>query len=154
MGILDSTTLFTACLLHDIGKVAMNVQIGLKNSEILQLVHQENLSFNDAEWKVVGGDHAVVGSEILRQWEFPFEIVCAVRNHHDPDLYIQDELSLWLSSCNIMTTLMGISFGIDTFMYKIHPDLPKKLGLTYDFLFDVLQDAVIEFEKTRDMLYL
>lgn len=154
MGILDSTTLFTASLMHDIGKVAMNVQIGLKNYEIMQLVHHEHLSFNDAEWKVVGGDHAVVGSEILRQWEFPFEIVRAVRNHHDPDLYIQDELSLWLSSCNIITTLMGLSYGLDTFMYKIHPDLPKKLGLTYDFLFDVLQDSVTEFEKTRDMLYL
>jgi HD-like signal output (HDOD) protein len=43
-----------------------------------------NCSVMQAESKVFDIDHAEVGGTLLHLWNFPNDIVNAVRNHHDP----------------------------------------------------------------------
>ena len=97
----DAPSLFTAALLHDIGKIVLDIYVGPRLWEVLALSRQQELDFSTAEWKVMGTDHAVAGSVILKNWDFPPDIYRAVRNHHDPDLYVQDRLSALLALSNI-----------------------------------------------------
>lgn len=121
--------LFTASLLHDIGKIILDLYVGARIEEVLILARTEKIAFTEAEWKVIGTDHAILGSELLRLWNFPQDIVRAVRNHHDPDLYVQDELSSLLSLTNIVAVTLGLGVGIDGFRHHVPRSLVDRLGL-------------------------
>jgi putative nucleotidyltransferase with HDIG domain len=81
---LDGNLLFTAGLLHDIGKVPL--------AEVLQgdydrLVTDGNLMGRELvalESASFGVNHAEVGARLLETWAFAPEFVATVRWHHDP----------------------------------------------------------------------
>ncbi len=139
--------LFTSALLHDIGKIVLNIFVGARLDEIQAVARQEDITFSEAEWKVIGSDHAVLGSQLLRYWELPPDIVRAVRNHHDPDLYVQDELSALLALSNILAVKLGIGVGADAFRHRINPRLLEMLGLDTD---DCLKCMIKSFEALNE----
>lgn len=148
----DSATAFTGALLHDIGKIALNIFVGDRLDDIFQRARQEKMLFTEAEWRVLGGDHAVIGSEILQLWEFPVNIVRAVRNHHDPDLYIQDTLSAIIALANILVIQMGIGLGADAFRYNVSAQLLDRLHLKRDDIHRCIVTILVDFNKSQDML--
>ncbi len=150
----EPTTLFTAALLHDIGKIVLNLYVGGNLEKILELATKEGYSFTEAEWMVLGGDHAVIGSEIMNQWDFPEDIIKAIRNHHDPDLYIQDRLSSMLALSNILVIIMGIGVGADGFRYWINPELLDALKITRNDIYEVMFETYKEFINSKDALML
>jgi putative nucleotidyltransferase with HDIG domain len=144
--------LFTSALLHDIGKIVMELYIGPRLKEAILLVNRENITFCEAEWRVIGGDHAIIGSEILNYWDFPADIVRAVRNHHDPDLYIQDELSALLALSNILTVELGIGVGADAFRFRISPELAEISGVSEQDIYEILILGIEKFREASDMM--
>lgn len=150
----DPSTAFTGALLHDTGKIALNIFVGGRLEEIFQMARQEKMLFTEAEWRVLGGDHAVIGAEILQLWEFPSDIVRAVRNHHDPDLYIQDTLSSIIALANILVIQLGIGLGADAFRYNINSGLLDKLRLKRADLHRCIAMILVDFNKSQDMLNL
>lgn len=74
---------FLSGLFHDIGKIIMNT-LDRENFQILmQKVYNENLLFWEAERDVFPYTHADAGGLVIRKWNFPEELVTAVRHHHD-----------------------------------------------------------------------
>ena len=75
---LDSSSLFTAGILHDLGKVvlagASTAAHGLANGEALAW-----------EKATYGFNHADVGGRILERWRFSDHLVRSVKFHHDPE---------------------------------------------------------------------
>lgn len=153
-GYSESSVLFTTALLHDIGKTVMHLYVGPRLREIVSKANAEDIAFTEAEWAILGGDHAIIGSDILRKWNFPPDIVRAVRNHHDPDLYIQDELSAMVVLSDILTVQLGIGVGVDGFRYKIHPELLSMLNFDRKRLHQCLMDGFAAYNRAGDMLNL
>ncbi|MFO7569061.1 MAG: HDOD domain-containing protein [Smithellaceae bacterium] len=73
-------------LLHDIGKVFINLSFKKEYAEVLRRVREDQIPFNRAEQAVFGFDHCDVGSQVARQWRLPETLVFAIANHHDSDL--------------------------------------------------------------------
>ncbi len=148
----NGSALFTAALLHDIGKIVLDLYVGPRLEEVLLISKQRGGNFSEAEWVVLGTDHAVAGATILKNWNFPPDICRAVRNHHDPDLYIQDRLSALLALSNIMAVQLGFGVGADGFRYRIEPGLLKTVGFSQDDYYYCLADALNQFSQAEDML--
>jgi putative nucleotidyltransferase with HDIG domain len=148
----DPPVLFTGALLHDIGKIVLNMFVGNRLDEILTIAQQDGLTFTEAEWHVLGGDHAVIGSDILRQWEFPPDIVRAVRNHHDPDLYIYDDLSALLALSNIVAVQLGMGVGADGFRHRVSHKLLERFGLSRKDMHRSIAKAIAAYEKSSDII--
>ncbi len=77
---------FTLGLIHDLGKVVLNVWLKGRETEVLRRADQENLPLDVAERALLGFDHAEVGAELMERWHLPSAIVEAVRYHHRPEL--------------------------------------------------------------------
>lgn len=76
---------FTAGLLHDVGKLALDAYF--HQDFQLALAHRvaEDSTLLEAERAVLGVDHALVGHELARRWKFPAAIQQAIRDHHQPE---------------------------------------------------------------------
>ena len=150
----NSSELFTAAILHDIGKIVLDIYLGPRLMEVLDHSRREESDFSVAEWEVIGTDHAIAGSSILQQWEFPRDICRAVRAHHDPDLYIQDRLSAMLAFCNILSVQLGLGVGADGFRYRLSDQLLYVLDCDEKDYFKCLEDAVKALEDAKDVIRL
>jgi putative nucleotidyltransferase with HDIG domain len=84
LNITPADEVFTAALLHDIGKMVLGEYVREDLKSIEQMV-AKGISFEVAEYVVLGTNHADVGARILASWSMPKELVQAVAWHHDPD---------------------------------------------------------------------
>jgi putative nucleotidyltransferase with HDIG domain len=80
----DADEVFTAALLHDIGKLVLGAYVQEDLDRIEQMV-EKGLTFEVAEYIVLGTTHAEIGARILQRWSLPQRLVNAVSLHHDPE---------------------------------------------------------------------
>jgi len=83
---VDRESAFTAGLLHDIGKLVLASCFSKEYAEIARLCDKNNCSTSEAEDKVIGYNHGVVGAKIAERWRLPQSIIDSIKLHH-----IQDE---------------------------------------------------------------
>ncbi|MDB6032677.1 MAG: signal transduction protein [Verrucomicrobiales bacterium] len=80
----DSGVLFTAGLLHDLGKVILGMSLREKYGCVVSAARVEQKPLWELERAAFGTDHAEVGARLLERWQFSPELVCSVRFHHHP----------------------------------------------------------------------
>ncbi len=129
---------YFACLLHDIGKIILDLYTKLEVEEFKRSMKEnQDYSFMQIEWLLLGVDHGLIGSELLRRWEFPEDIVFAIRAHHDETLMLQRKLSAIVALANVVANLVGLYSGIDSFYYYLPEDLCTFLELSSEDLMNI-----------------
>jgi len=76
--------LFTAGLLHDLGKFVILQKEPALYDQIIDRRNQERILLVSAERDQLGYDHTVAGEAFGRAWSFPEMLVICARHHHDP----------------------------------------------------------------------
>ncbi len=82
--VLHHERLFTAGLLHDVGRLLIFMRLPEKASEILAAERRDHGDLYELERAVLGFDHAQAGAELLTFWQLPPALCAAVRYHHQP----------------------------------------------------------------------
>ena len=83
---IESSELFVAGLVHDIGKLAMYITFPgefMMQAEIMNPLKIKYTAF-EAEKDVFGMTHDEVGMKLLKKWMFPESLLTAVGYHHHP----------------------------------------------------------------------
>ena len=84
IGVKDGEELFLACLIQDIGLMALDRTLpSLYQGLDAEQVHQSALIARETER--LGVDHAVVSGYLLEKWEFPDRTQQVVAASHDPE---------------------------------------------------------------------
>lgn len=79
---------FTACLLHDLGKIALCNMRREEYQSVIVRTYNEGISYVDAEREAFGFDHAELGGLVAEKWKLSPRLVLAIRCHHqDPSEY-------------------------------------------------------------------
>ncbi|MGD9080691.1 MAG: HDOD domain-containing protein [Desulfobacterales bacterium] len=121
--------IFTAALLHDVGKLVLGDFVKDEFKQIETAVSQ-GISFEMAEKIVLGTNHADVGARILTKWLLPPEIVNAVQFHHAPEE--SERLSNMLDIvhvANFISMMIGIGIGRDGLQHEPSAEVTERLGL-------------------------
>ncbi len=121
--------IFTAALLHDVGKLVLGNFVKDDFKKIEAALNQD-VSFETAEDMVLGTNHAGIGAQILTQWSLPSDIVSAVRWHHSPESAAKNNTMLDIVHvANVLCLMIGIGAGRDGLQYKPSEVVTERLGL-------------------------
>ncbi len=74
----------TAALLHDLGKLLLDIRCTDECQQVYQIVRAQNRRVADVEAELLGVTHAQVGAYLLGLWGLPGPVVDAVASHHTP----------------------------------------------------------------------
>ncbi len=129
LGIGASEEIFTAALLHDVGKLVLGTFVADDFTEIEAALKQD-LSLAEAEERVLGNNHADIGAKILARWFLPADIVNAVRWHHTPESADKTDPMLDIVHvANVLCLTIGIGAGRDGLPYEPSEVVIDRLGL-------------------------
>jgi putative nucleotidyltransferase with HDIG domain len=127
----DADEVFTAALLHDVGKLILGV----------------------AEHIILGTNHAEVGAHILKQWSFPEDLVNAVGWHHNPEscenLCVLSDI---VHIANSLGQMIGAGRGRDDFSSELSLPVLTKLGFKPAHLEDIADQTLEGLKKLSDAL--
>ena len=139
----EAEEVFTAALLHDVGKLVLGGFVKDDLEQIRAMV-SKGIPFEVAEYMVIGTDHAEIGARILKKWDFPQDLVNAVNWHHDPETC---ENHCTLSDIVHIANTVGLRIGFnrDADQMRIEPaaSVTERLGLGPVDL-DVLAEQTLE----------
>jgi putative nucleotidyltransferase with HDIG domain len=121
--------IFTAALLHDVGKLVLGEFVNDDFKQIQTAVSQ-GISFEMAETIVLGINHAEIGARILTNWALPMEIVNAIQFHHAPQRAAYNSTMLDIVHvANFMSLMIGIGIGRDGLQHQPSAEVTHRLGL-------------------------
>ena len=144
---------FTAGLLCSIGKLVLGKFLEVDAGPILELAAGENLSFEQAERRLLGIDHAELGAMLLARWELPESIVVCVRWHLDPCSAPERDLALDLVHMGlVLTSMAGIAQGVDGMQYEVCQESLARVGLTPEGVNDSLEGLVESLGEIEEIL--
>jgi putative nucleotidyltransferase with HDIG domain len=143
----DADEVFTAGLLHDVGKLILGGFVK-QDLEQIQAMVTKGISFDVAESMVLGTNHAEIGGQILHKWSFPAELVNAVQWHHDPE---SCENTCTLSDIVHVANKVGLMTGIGKTEEEIDIEpfgpVADRLGLKANHIEAIVQQTAEEVKK-------
>jgi putative nucleotidyltransferase with HDIG domain len=142
---------FTAGLLHDVGKVALNATVSKKMSSIMNVISSQSFTLDQAEKKIIGLDHTEVGEALANLWKLPTTITEAIRYHHQPQLMVN-------KSPIVDCVHLGLSLMLQRPEYEDRKDILHQLDPlsierlklpvnVVDILYGVFEDRCREYES-------
>ena len=76
---------FTAGMFHEVGQLVLSICIPEEFAKVLAQQKTSALSMIEVEQTVLGFDHAEIGAELAKRWNFPIEIENAIHFWHVPE---------------------------------------------------------------------
>ncbi|MDZ4859029.1 MAG: HDOD domain-containing protein [Candidatus Hydrogenedentes bacterium] len=147
MRVPDAT--YTAGLLHDLGKIVMGSFLEVDSAPITLMAYREKLSFELAEHRVLGTDHAEVGAALLGFWKLPQAVVDAVRWHHAPNAYPHADKTVvdLVHLGEHVARICGTSSSTDGMNYSVCIESLERLRMTPEILEQVAGDVLGSLEE-------
>lgn len=153
-GVHSPELLFTAGLLHDMGKVILDKHLEKTGNKFLEKFSQELVFFDVMEQEFLGMGHAEVGGMLLEKWKFPHELVSAARFHHDPEKTTAEDRTLVnvVHISDMLSYSEGIGTGIDGLRYRTSREAISSLGLKTSILEMVTSHSMGKVEELEKVL--
>jgi len=141
---------FLAGLMHDIGKLVLNLQVPEKFDEIVQIVYNEGRCFHETERALLDFDHTHVGSLLVNKWKLSPVLEDVILEHHNEEVFTEDRpLLLYLDLANRICRKAGVGFTdepdldlVDSPSNRILRLSPEAIEQTMTELQEALEDEM------------
>lgn len=154
-GIKDQSSLYTAALLHDLGKVVLNrpFKAALYDKGFIG----QELNLLELEHSLLQTDHARVGMFLLEKWGLPAEITVPVGFHHQIDkalihkvktriVFVADRLvdGIGFSAEGGDAGTINVDDMVDEKVYQRIPNFIARMETIIDEFFEKMNDATTQ----------
>lgn len=144
--------LFTAGLLHDIGKVILNEYVADEFARIVQTVTEQKTSFLEAEKQILGFSHDEIGALVGEKWKLPEGIILGIRYHHEPEaLDPPSPLVDILHLADCICLMLGVGLGSDGLYYRASEHVATRHGLREPDLEMLGAQVLIELKRVESL---
>lgn len=152
---IDPDHAFTGAILRDIGKLVMGEFVGVNYRDIEALTRHEQIDFIEAENRVVGFNHTIVGKQVAEKWKLPDLLTQVIHYHHQPSRMNSamplptKKLVTVVHLADVFTMMVGRGIGGDGLMYTLDYDaVQANLGIHVDIPFiESTMAALVELNK-------
>ena len=115
----DESIVFTAALLHDIGKIVLAGALEHIYANLVDESQSQQAALLENEKRLLGVQHAEIGGRLLARWKFPENLVSAVWFHHQPlAAKPHERLAAYVYLGNMIAYFMGQGFGHQAFALR------------------------------------
>jgi len=147
---------FVAGLLHDTGRLFL----GLYAPRILELLGEEakknpGRDLVEIEQELMETDHCILAGNIFKHWNFPDELLWAVRRHHSSDTESTGKtghLEAITFLANSLAKICCIGSSINAIFPAVPKQMMERLKLNDNALLQILMKINAEFQKTAAFL--
>jgi putative nucleotidyltransferase with HDIG domain len=144
----DPHDFFIAGLLHDFGKVVIAQGMPIEFKKALEFSVWHEVSLHCALRDVVGIDHSAVGALLLEKWQFPVDLVEAVRYQHQVELKDSD-LIAGVYTANQICRHLGVDFGGPSKREDLPANVAHRMGGNLDQIIAQMGDLKPLLEEAR-----
>jgi putative nucleotidyltransferase with HDIG domain len=150
----EDPQLFTAALLHDIGKIILGEFVSEKYNEIKSNMTVKSCSFLEAEEDVLGLNHADLGGTITAAWNFPQDIQQAISYHHRPHRHpaAANPMPWLIHLADQACLMMGIGYGTDGLSYHGLDEAMSRFDFTNKDFEEAMSLLFAELDGARELI--
>lgn len=143
---------FTAALLHDLGKLIIARHLDEDTRKEIRRAIDQGLTFVQAERRVLGFDHAQIGGLVARRWRFPDELANCIAWHHHP--HRENVASPALDAVHIANAVaktIGTGLGVEGMNMVVDSESVRALGLSVESLEALCAQTMLELPHTLEL---
>lgn len=156
IGLKEDAVLFTAALLHDVGKLVLDKYIAENPAELAALIRKDGLTFTQAEKEVFGIDHAELGGLVAEAWSFPVSLVNSIRNHHaSMSGKIIPNMESWVRLSNLSYyVFLAHEFSLhhEGIICQLNQSILFQFGLKQEHINEILDALPDELKVAEELL--
>ncbi|MBN2440079.1 MAG: HDOD domain-containing protein [Spirochaetales bacterium] len=142
--ILDDV--FIGGILHDLGKIVLSSLHPHVVDKIVKFCIEKGISTNVVEDITVGLNHAETGAKMAEKWNFPDQLIAAIRAHHEPSASPEQFKSVVYP---VYLANFICSYEKEKVIFdQMDPDVKRYFKLTSDEMF---QELVVRLRNRFDV---
>ncbi|MDY6986830.1 MAG: HDOD domain-containing protein [Thermodesulfobacteriota bacterium] len=146
-------TVYTAALLHDIGKAVLSLYVKTYMDAIVILMSRKGFGMLEAERKTFGVDHEQLGEMIAKRWRFPEEVVVGIGFHHRPkEATSHEDIAAAVYVANRAATALGYGCGRERLVESYDHEIYGTLGITSDSVNQFCTEIADTTGEIKDLL--
>jgi putative nucleotidyltransferase with HDIG domain len=152
----DDAPLFTASLLHDVGKLVMDRFLVDHFDDFTEAMQEGGMSVVEAETAVFGINHAQLGGYIAESWNFPDALINSIRNHHEG--LSQNgipNMESWVRLSNLVYYVSLVHMFCSQYPVlncRIEDSHLKRFGLKQQDITGIISALPVELKKAESLL--
>lgn len=152
-GLKNVDEVFTAGLLHDIGKVVLAVKAPDLATSVERTIRERDCPQIDAEREVLGFTHADVAGWLATAWRLPTVLKDPITWHHDPSKAgVAVPQTRVVHVADVIVKAMGCGESLDDQVPPLSHESWEALSLDDDTLLAAVNKIAEEFETIEDYL--
>ncbi len=131
IGYPDPEEAYIAGLLHDVGKIFLDLQGKVNYGEFIEALSKSSDLVIERERSVIGLGHDDIGAFFASLWKLPQKLVLAIKYHHQPFEHMEmDPQEMMLISIVSLANFLCWTQGMGSFDFVRPPILPPEVEKT------------------------
>ncbi|MFH1673170.1 MAG: HDOD domain-containing protein [Pseudomonadota bacterium] len=150
---INTERFFLAGLLHDLGRLIIYKYLPAQAKQALLRARKTNNLLYKTEKEIMGFNHTVMGSILLKEWKLPVILENTIRHHHSPEASQMSLETSIIHLSDIVTNALGIGTSGEQLVPPLDVTAWEDIGLPAGILATTIKQANRHIAETVHIFF-